>query len=88
VRRADNLNTLMCRLSRNSGSPNILESKGPIQACNTIVVPPKIDSDGQLLYVSSFLTYPTTGLFKPCVKFVYTVITIYIDVPQKTVTMH
>ena len=33
VRGADNLVTFMCRLSRISGSLNLLESYGPAQAC-------------------------------------------------------
>jgi hypothetical protein len=32
VRRADNLTTFMCRL-------NLLESSGPVQACNGIALP-------------------------------------------------
>jgi hypothetical protein len=38
VRRADILTTFMCRLSRNSGSLNLLEPKGPVQACNGIAL--------------------------------------------------
>ena len=34
--RADNLTTFMCRFSRNSGNHNVLEPKGPVQACNGI----------------------------------------------------
>jgi hypothetical protein len=33
MRRADNLTTFMCQLSRHSGSLNLLEPSGPIQAC-------------------------------------------------------
>ena len=33
VLRADNLTTFMCRLSWNSGSPDLLEPSGPVQAC-------------------------------------------------------
>jgi hypothetical protein len=33
VKRADNLATYVCQLSRNSGSLNLLESQGPVQAC-------------------------------------------------------
>jgi hypothetical protein len=36
VRMVDNLTTLMCRLSWNSGSLNLLESQGPAQACDGI----------------------------------------------------
>ena len=36
VRRVDNLTTFMCRLSRNSGSLNLLQPSGPVQACNMI----------------------------------------------------
>ena len=39
VRRADNLTTSMCRLSSNSGSLNLLEPQGPVQACNALVLP-------------------------------------------------
>jgi hypothetical protein len=39
VRRADNLTTFMCRLSRNSGSLNRLEPSGPVQACNGTALP-------------------------------------------------
>ena len=35
VRRADNLTTFMCRLS---GSRNLLEPSGPVQACNGIAL--------------------------------------------------
>ena len=41
VRRADNLATFMCRLSRNSESLNLLEPKGLSQACNGIAFLPK-----------------------------------------------
>jgi len=33
---ADNLTTLMCILSRNSGSLNLLDPEKPVQACNGI----------------------------------------------------
>jgi hypothetical protein len=36
--RADNLSTFMNRLFRNSGSLNLLESYGPDQTCNGIVL--------------------------------------------------
>jgi hypothetical protein len=36
VCRADNLTTFMCRLSRNSGSLNLLEPQGSVQACNGV----------------------------------------------------
>jgi hypothetical protein len=39
VRTADNLTTFMCRLSRNSGSLNLLTPYGPVQACNGITLP-------------------------------------------------
>jgi hypothetical protein len=39
VHRADNLATFMCRLSRNSGSLNLLEPSGPVQACIGTAVP-------------------------------------------------
>jgi hypothetical protein len=39
VRRADNLTTFTCRLSRNSGSLNLLESSAPVQACKRIALP-------------------------------------------------
>jgi len=39
VCRADNLATFMCRLSRSSGSLNLLEHSGPAQACNGITLP-------------------------------------------------
>jgi hypothetical protein len=34
VRRADNLTTFMCRLSRNSGASNSWNPQGPVQACS------------------------------------------------------
>jgi hypothetical protein len=34
----DNLTTFMCRLSRNSGSLNLLEPSGPVQACNGVAL--------------------------------------------------
>jgi len=39
VRRADNLTTFMCRLTRNSRSLNLLEPSGPVQASKTIALP-------------------------------------------------
>jgi hypothetical protein len=39
VRRADNLTTFMCRLSRHSGSLNLLEPQGPFQACSGKALP-------------------------------------------------
>jgi hypothetical protein len=39
VRKADNLATFMCQLSRNPGSLNFLEPKGPVQTCIGIVLP-------------------------------------------------
>jgi hypothetical protein len=39
VRRADNLATFMCRLSRNSESLELLELSGPVQACNGMALP-------------------------------------------------
>jgi hypothetical protein len=34
-----NLTTFMCWLSRNSGSPNLLEPSGNVQACTGIALP-------------------------------------------------
>ena len=39
MRRADNLAAFMCWLFRNSGSLNLLEPKGPVQAYNGIALP-------------------------------------------------
>jgi hypothetical protein len=39
VLRADNLATFMCRLSRNSGSLNVVEPSGPLQNCIGIALP-------------------------------------------------
>jgi hypothetical protein len=39
VRKADNLTTFMCRFSRNSGSLNLQEPSGPVQACNGTALP-------------------------------------------------
>ena len=39
MRRADSLTTFLCRLSSNSGSLNLLEPSGPVQACNGIALP-------------------------------------------------
>jgi hypothetical protein len=39
VRRADNLTTFMCRLSRNSRSLNLLEPQGPVLACSGQALP-------------------------------------------------
>jgi hypothetical protein len=39
VRKADNPTTVMCRLSRNCGSFNLLDTKEPIQACKVIALP-------------------------------------------------
>jgi hypothetical protein len=36
---ADNLTIFMCRLSRNSGSLNLLEPQGPVQACSGKALP-------------------------------------------------
>jgi hypothetical protein len=41
VRRADNLTTFICRMSRNSGSLKFLEPLGPAQACYGIALPRK-----------------------------------------------
>jgi len=38
VRKADNLTTFMCRLLK-SGSLDLLEPSGPVQACNGIALP-------------------------------------------------
>ena len=44
VRRADNpTTTFMCRTALKSGSLNLLEPSGPVQACNGIALP--INSD-------------------------------------------
>ena len=48
VRRADNLTTFMCRMSRNSGSLKFLEPSGPVQACTVLVLP----------FLTVFLSYP------------------------------
>jgi len=48
VHRVDNLVTCMCRLSRYLGSLNLLEPKGPVQACTGIALP--------LEYVAEVLT--------------------------------
>ena len=39
MRRADNRTTSMCRLFFKSGSPNLLETSEPAQACNGINLP-------------------------------------------------
>ena len=39
VRWADNLTTLMCRFSRNSGNHNILQLSGPVKTCTEIALP-------------------------------------------------
>jgi hypothetical protein len=39
VRRANNLATFMCRLSTNSGSLNLLEPPGSVQACTGTALP-------------------------------------------------
>jgi len=39
VRKSDNLTTVLCRLFRNTGSLSFLETLGPVQACNGIVLP-------------------------------------------------
>ena len=52
VRRAYNLTTLMCRLSRNSGSLNLLGPYGPVQSCN-----------GRALLLLLLLFSPVTVLF-------------------------
>jgi len=38
VHSADNLATIVCLFSRNSVSPNLLEPKGPAQACTGIAL--------------------------------------------------
>jgi len=48
VSRTDNLITFMRRFSRNSGSLNLLEPKGPVQACNELAL---------LSYVKNYLFY-------------------------------
>jgi hypothetical protein len=51
VRRADNLTTFICRLSRNSGKVNLVEPSGPVKAYNVIALPlPSryINTHGQL----------------------------------------
>jgi hypothetical protein len=45
VRRADNLATCMCQLSRNPGSVKLLELKGPVQACTGIALPLKYEAE-------------------------------------------
>jgi len=42
VRKADNLATLTCLLSRNSGSLNLLEPSGPFQRSTGIALPLKL----------------------------------------------
>jgi hypothetical protein len=39
VRKADNITTFMCLLSLNSGSLNLLDPSGPVQACKVLHVP-------------------------------------------------
>jgi len=39
VRRADNLTTFMCGIVLKSGSLDLLEPLGPVQACNGIALP-------------------------------------------------
>jgi hypothetical protein len=39
VRRADNLATFMCRLSRNSGASSSWKPQGPLQACSGKALP-------------------------------------------------
>jgi hypothetical protein len=59
VRAADNLTTIMCRLSRNSGSLNLLEPYGTDQACIGIalllILPPLLVNVGGTSV--NFLTY-------------------------------
>ena len=37
--RANDLTTLICQFSRNSGNLNLLETLGPVQASNEIALP-------------------------------------------------
>ena len=43
--RADNLATFMCQLSRYPGSLNLLEPKGPVQACMGIALPLEYEAE-------------------------------------------
>ena len=60
MRKTDNLTTFMCRLSGNSGSLNLLEPSGPVQACNGIALPFDIYIFTYLL--ARLLTYLLTYL--------------------------
>ena len=48
MRRVDNLNIFLCRLSSKSGSLNLLEPSGPVQACNGIALRLQIHSKSKL----------------------------------------
>jgi len=60
VRSADNLTTLMCRISTSYETFNTVGFKGPVQACNVIIVPSlgliKSDADKCMLWNYSTLT--------------------------------
>lgn len=47
--RADNLTTFLCRLSRRSGSLNLLGPYGPVQVCTRIVLPLPLLSNGAII---------------------------------------
>ena len=65
VPRADTLTTFICRMSKNSGSLNLLQPSGPVQACRGIALPLRKEFAFVGLYVGEhnmFLTeYAQSG---------------------------
>ena len=52
MHRADNIATFMCRLSRNTGSPKLVEPSGTIQSCFTGIV----YTFKMLVFITVFIT--------------------------------
>jgi hypothetical protein len=65
VRRADNLNTFMCRLSRKFGNLKNLQHEGLLQACNEVAL-----SHFSFLYPACFsFSVSLMGIYTPDVIF-------------------
>jgi len=60
VRKADNLNTILCRCHENlNGNPNFLEHFGPVQTCNETALPLPLPLPLLNMYLIIFIYSPS-----------------------------
>jgi len=71
VRRADNLTTFMCRSSLKSGSLNLLELSGPVQACNGTALTFKQPSFNHLMPNNHYSGHTAPLNSKRCILYIY-----------------